>query len=144
MSRHENRGDDSYHSDELQSSISHDDRPETGGPRQMRPPLNDPAKAAVIRQINGSLTALLIYMAELRNHSYAFSSVNDDQDYLKQVVENAFQQIGRVCDLVKQIEDDGESVVVAPSPEVPPGHGLNGSHVTGVLFAATPGRRPLT
>jgi DNA-binding CsgD family transcriptional regulator len=148
MSRHENRGDDSYHSDELQSSISHDDRRETGGLVQMRPPLNDAAKAAVIRQINGSLTALLIYMAELRNHSYAFSSVNDDQDYLKQVVENAFQQIGRVCDLVKQIEDDGEGAVL-PSAEVPSGHGLNGSHVSGShiiggLFSAVPGQRPLT
>jgi DNA-binding CsgD family transcriptional regulator len=144
MSRHENREDDSYHFDAPQSSTSREDRLETAGLQHMRASLNDAAKAAVIRQINGSLTALLIYMAELRNHSHAFSSVKDDQGYLKQVVENAFEQIGRVCDLVKQIEDDGESVVVAPSPEVPPGHGLNGSHVAGVLFAATPGRRPLT
>jgi DNA-binding CsgD family transcriptional regulator len=106
--------------------------------------LNDAAKAAIIRQINGSLTALLIYMAELRNHSYAFSSVNDDQGYLKQVVENAFEQIGRVCDLVKQIDDDAEGPVVERSSEVPPGHGLNGSHVTGGLFSAAPGQRPLT
>jgi DNA-binding CsgD family transcriptional regulator len=144
MSRHENRGDDSYHSDGLQSSTSHEDRRETGGLQQMRAPLNDAAKAAIIRQINGSLTALLIYMAELRNHSYAFSSVNDDQGYLKQVVENAFEQIGRVCDLVKQIDDDAEGPVVVRSSEVPPGHGLNGSHVTGGLFSAAPGQRPLT
>jgi DNA-binding CsgD family transcriptional regulator len=144
MSRHENRGDDSYHSDELQSSTPHEDRRETGGLQQMRAPLNDAAKAAVIRQINGSLTALLIYMAELRNHSCAFSSVNDDQGYLKQVVENAFEQIGRVCDLVKQIDDDAEGPVVVRSSEVPPGHGLNGSHVTGGLFSAAPGQRPLT
>jgi DNA-binding CsgD family transcriptional regulator len=143
MSRHENREDDSYHFD-AEDSTSREDRLETAGLQHMRASLNDAAKAAVIRQINGSLTALLIYMAELRNHSHAFSSVKDDQGYLKQVVENAFQQIGRVCDLVKQIEDDGDSVVMAPSPEGPPGHGLNGSHVTGVLFAATPGRRPLT
>jgi DNA-binding CsgD family transcriptional regulator len=110
----------------------------------MYAPLNDAAKAAVIRQLNGSLTALLIYMVELRNHSYAFSSVNDDSGYLKQVVENAFQQIGCVCDLVKQIEDDGEGAVVVPSSEVLPGHGLNGSHVTGGLFSAASGQRPLT
>lgn len=145
MSRHENRGDDSYHSDEPQSSTSDEDRLETGGLQQMRAPLNDAAKAAVIRQINGSLTALLIYMSELRNHSYAFSTVNDDQGYLKQVVENAFQQIGRVCDLVKQIEDDdGECAAAVPSSEVPSGHGLNGSHVTGGAFSAAPGQRPLT
>lgn len=144
MSRHEDHGDDSYHSGEPQSSISHEDHLETGGLQQMRAPLNDAAKAAVIRQINGSLTALLIYMAELRNHSYAFSPVNDDQGYLKQVVENAFQQIGRVCDLVKQIEDDGEGAVVVSSSDVPPGHGLNAPHVTAGLFSAAPGQRPLT
>jgi DNA-binding CsgD family transcriptional regulator len=144
MSRHENPGDDSYRSDDPQSSTSREDRLETNGLQHMRAPLNDAAKAAAIRQINGSLTALLIYMAELRDHSYAFSSVKDDQGYLKQVIENAFQQIGRVCDLVKQIEDDGEGVVVMPSLEISPSHGLNGSQVAGGLFSTAPGRRPLT
>ena len=144
MSCHENREDDSYHFEDPQSRTSRENRLETAGLQQMRAPLNDAAKAAVIRQINGSLTALLIYMAELRNHSHAFSSVKDDQSYLKQVVENAFQQIGRVCDLVKQIEDDGEGLAAVASSEIPPGHGLNGSHVTAGLFSAAPGQRPLT
>jgi DNA-binding CsgD family transcriptional regulator len=144
MSRHENRGDDSYRSDEPESITSLEDGLETAGQQQVRTPLNDAARAAVIRQINGSLTALLIYMAELRNHSDAFGPVKDDQAYLKQVVENAFQQIGRVCDLVKQIEDEGEGIGAASSPEASPGRGLNGSHVTGGLFSAAPGQRPLT
>ena len=95
MSRYENRGDDSYRSDEPESIAALRDGLDNAGPRQVRTPLNDAARAAVIRQINGSLTALLIYMAELRNHSDAFGPVKDDQAYLKQVVENAFQQIGR-------------------------------------------------
>ena len=143
MSRHENRGDDSYLSGEPEST-SLEDGLEISGPRQVRAPPNDAAKAAVIRQINGSLTALLIYMAELRNHSHAFAPVKDDQSYLKQVVENAFQQIGRVRDLVKQIEEDGERTLAALSSATSPGHGLNGSHVTGVLFSSAPGQRPLT
>ena len=110
----------------------------------MPAPLNDVARAAVIRQINGSLTALLIYMAELRNHSDAFSPVKDDQTYLKQVVENAFQQIGRVCDLVKQVEEDGEGNAAGPIAETPSARSLNGSQVAGVLFSPAAGQRPLT
>jgi DNA-binding CsgD family transcriptional regulator len=144
MSRHENRGNDSYRSDEAERIASLEVGPETGRPQQVRAPMSDVAKAAVIRQINGSLTALLIYMAELRNHSHAFSPVRDDQNYLKQVVENAFQQIGRVCDLVKQIEDDGEGIAAAPSAEALPIRGLNGSQVAGALFSPAGGQRPLT
>lgn len=142
MSCHENRGDDSYRSDEPESLTPLEDGPD--GPRQMRARLNDAARAAAIRQINGSLTALLIYMAELRNHSHAFSPVKEDQTYLKQVVENAFQQIGRVCDLVKQIEDDGEGIAVLPSSEVLPGRGMNGSQIASALFSPAAGQRPLT
>src|ERR1700742_2192136 len=120
MSRYENRGDDSYRSDEPESIVALEDGLDTMGPRQVRTPLNDAARAAVVRQINGSLTALLIYMAELRNHSHAFGVIKDDQAYLKQVVENAFQQIGRVCDLVKQIEDEREGAGVVPSSEALP------------------------
>jgi DNA-binding CsgD family transcriptional regulator len=144
MSRYENRGDDSYRSDEPESIAALRDGLDNAGPRQVRTPLNDAARAAVIRQINGSLTALLIYMAELRNQSHAFGVIKDDQAYLKQVVENAFQQIGRVCDLVKQIEDEGEGIGAASSSEASPGRGLNGSHVPGGLFSAAPGQRPLT
>ena len=145
MSRHENRGDDSYRSDDPESIASLEDGLETTGQQHVRTPLNDAARAAVIRQINGSLTALLIYMAELRNHSNAFGPVKDDQAYLKQVVENAFQQIGRVCDLVKQIEDDAEGAGVVPSSEALPGRGFDGSQVTGALLSsAAAGQRPLT
>src|SRR6202000_1066099 len=145
MSRYENRGDDSYHSDEPESLGPLEDGLETPMPRQVTGPLNDAARTAVISQINGSLTALLIYMAELRNHSHAFGPVKEDQTYLKQVVENAFQQIGRVCDLVKQIEDDAEGIGAVSSPEVLPGRGFDGSQVTGVLLSsAAAGQRPLT
>jgi DNA-binding CsgD family transcriptional regulator len=144
MSRYENRGDDSYHSDEPESIASLEDSLDTTGARYVRAPLNDAARAATIRQINGSLTALLIYMAELRNHSHAFGPVKDDQAYLKQVVENAFQQIGRVCDLVKQIEDDGDGLGAATSPETLSGRFNGGAHVAGVLLSSAAGQRPLT
>ncbi|HVX76180.1 MAG TPA: helix-turn-helix transcriptional regulator [Bradyrhizobium sp.] len=144
MSRRENRRDDSYLSDEPESSSSPEDGPEITGQQQVRAPLNDAAKAAVIRQINGSLTALLIYMAELRNHSHAFTAVRDDQNYLKQVVENAFQQIGRVCDLVKQIEDDDEGIAAGSPVQASPSRGAHGAAVTAALFSVAPGQRPLT
>src|ERR1700743_1849518 len=145
MSRHENRGDDSYRSDDPESIASLEDGLETTGQQHVRTPLNDAARAAVIRQINGSLTALLIYMAELRNHSHAFGPVRDDQAYLKQVVENAFQRIGRVCDLIKQIEDEGDGRGGASSSQALRDRGVNGgSHIAGVLLSSAVGQRPLT
>jgi DNA-binding CsgD family transcriptional regulator len=144
MSRHENRGDDSYRSDEAAGLKTLEDDLDTTRSGQVRAPLNDMERAAVIRQINGSLTALMIYMAELRNHSDAFSPVKDDQTYLKQVVENAFQQIGRVCDLVKQVEEDSDGPAAAPAPEALPARNTNGSLVAGALFAQAAGQRPLT
>jgi hypothetical protein len=52
------------------------------------------AGAAIARQLNGPLTALLLYMdmGEIKQHSRALSQVQGDQIYLQQVVENALQQ----------------------------------------------------
>jgi DNA-binding CsgD family transcriptional regulator len=63
------------------------------------------ASATIARQLNGPLTALLLYMNEIKRHSHQFSQVPGNRLYLQQVVENAFQQTERVCALVKQISD---------------------------------------
>src|ERR1700742_4130300 len=55
------------------------------------------------RQLNGPLTALLLYMEELKQHSHRLSSGESERDYLHQVLDNALQQTERVCALVKQI-----------------------------------------
>ena len=65
----------------------------------------DEAGAAIARQLNGPLTALLLYMNEIKQHSHQFSHAPGNRLYLQQVVENALQQTERVCALVKQMSD---------------------------------------
>jgi hypothetical protein len=46
------------------------------------------AGAAIARQLNGPLTALLLYMNEIKQHSHQLSQVPGNRIYLQQVVEN--------------------------------------------------------
>ena len=64
------------------------------------------ASATIARQLNGPLTALLLYMNEIKQHSHQFSQAPGNRLYLQQVLENALQQTERVCALVKQISDN--------------------------------------
>jgi DNA-binding NarL/FixJ family response regulator len=59
--------------------------------------------AAIARELNGPLTALLLYMGEIKHHSDQFAPVTGDRAYLQRVVENALAQTERVCGLVKQL-----------------------------------------
>jgi len=61
--------------------------------------------AAIARQLNGPLTALMLYMNELKQQSHQFSQTPGNRIYLQQVVENALQQTERVYALVKQLAD---------------------------------------
>ncbi|MBV9461083.1 MAG: helix-turn-helix transcriptional regulator [Bradyrhizobium sp.] len=58
--------------------------------------------SSIVRQLNGPLTALLLYMEELKQHSHRLSRDSGERDHLQKVVENALQQTERVCALVKQ------------------------------------------
>src|SRR3954465_11631205 len=56
------------------------------------------AEAAIARQLNGPLTALLLYMNEIKQHSHQLSEApgTGNRVYLQQVVDNAAQQLERV------------------------------------------------
>src|SRR5882724_736546 len=71
------------------------------------------AGAAIARQLNGPLTALLLYMNEIKQHSHQFSQAPGNRVYLQQVVENALQQTERVCAVVKQLSDGHPAVTPA-------------------------------
>ncbi|TPQ29190.1 helix-turn-helix transcriptional regulator [Bradyrhizobium guangdongense] len=62
----------------------------------------DEAAAAMARELNGPLTALLLYMGEIKHHSDQLAPVSGDRAYIQRVVENALAQTERVCALVKQ------------------------------------------
>src|ERR1700736_3059430 len=105
------------------------------------------AGAAIARQLNGPLTALLLYMNEIKQHSHQFSQAPGNRVYLQQVVENALQQTERVCAMVKQIADIHESDIVPSGRnagwETRSGQGRDG-RAPGVMFSSSPGQKPLT
>ena len=103
------------------------------------------AAAAIARQLNGPLTALLLYMNEIKQHSHQFSQSPGNRVYLQQVVENAFQQTERVCALVKQMSDNHPT---SDSDHQSGRDGQSGRSRDGgrtqVMFATESGQKPLT
>ncbi|WP_234684366.1 helix-turn-helix domain-containing protein [Bradyrhizobium monzae] len=77
----------------------------------------DEMAAAIARELNGPLTALLLYMGEIKHHSDQLAPVSADRAYLQQVVENALAQTERVCGLVKQLAGSHKGALPAPSTE---------------------------
>ncbi len=63
----------------------------------------DEAGHAIARQLNGPLTALLLYIEELKRHSDRIARDAAERDHLQLVVQSALQQTERVCALVKEI-----------------------------------------
>src|ERR1700676_5293603 len=107
----------------------------------------DEAGAAIARQLNGPLTALLLYMGEIKQHSHQFSQSPGERVYLQQVVENALQQTERVCAMMKQIAGAHDVAVATPGRkagfDARPGHGKD-ARAAGVMFSSDPGQKPLT
>src|ERR1700744_3530446 len=143
MSQQGKRAGDSQHSKWVEHSPSRDEEVEVLRLNAAQARLNDEASAAVVRQLNGPLTALLIYIGEIREHSHLFSEAGGNRAYLQQVVENALQQTERVCALVRQIADPQDG---SPMPRrsaggaAPAGH-AKGSARAAAMFASDPGQK---
>ena len=75
----------------------------------------DEMAAAIARELNGPLTALLLYMGEIKHHSDQLAPVTGDRAYLQRVVENALAQTERVCGLVKQLAGSHKNGLPSPS-----------------------------
>jgi DNA-binding CsgD family transcriptional regulator len=146
MSQQEHRAGDSHFLKWVESSAPLDDDIEIVRLSAVRTRPTDEAGAAIARQLNGPLTALLLYMNEIKQHSHQFSQAPGNRVYLQQVVENALQQTERVCAMMKQIAGTDEGLVVTP--------GRNGGRETragkdaarapGVMFSSAAGNKPLT
>src|SRR5271166_1333061 len=63
----------------------------------------DEAGAMIARELNGPLTALLLYMGEIRHQSLQPSQLEGDRDYLRRVADHALQQTERICALVQRL-----------------------------------------
>jgi DNA-binding CsgD family transcriptional regulator len=108
----------------------------------------DEAGAVIARQLNGPLTALLLYMGEIKQHSQQFAQASGNRVYLQQVVENALQQTERVCAMVKQIADAHEEPAVQPGHKVGldkrSSRGKDTGRPPGALLSSGTGQKPLT
>ena len=101
MSQQENRIADSPFLDWGEAAAGAGEA-ELGGGGAARSRAVDDAGSSIVRQLNGPLTALLLYMEELKQHSHRLSRESGERDHLQKVVENALVQTERVCALVKQ------------------------------------------
>jgi DNA-binding CsgD family transcriptional regulator len=138
---------DSQYSKWLENSPALDDDVEVVRLSAARARAMDEAGAAIARQLNGPLTALLLYMGEIKQHSNQFAQSPGDRVYLQQVVENALQQTERVCAMMKQIAGAHDGAVSAPGRkagwDTRTGPGKD-ARAAGVMFSSDPGQKPLT
>jgi DNA-binding NarL/FixJ family response regulator len=98
------------------------------------------AEAAIARQLNRPLTALLLYMNEIKQHSDQLSETSGNRVYLQQVVDNAAQQLERVCTVVRQMSD---RQAASESDRKQAGRAREGARAE-VMFAPESGQKPLT
>ena len=148
MSQHENRISDSHFSKWIESSTPLDDDLEIARLSAARARAMDEAGATIARKLNGPLTALLLYMGEIKQHSHQFSQSAGDRVYLQQVVENALQQTERVCAMMKQLADAYEGAAVVPGRKsgwkTRAGQGRDGNGAPGVMLSSGSDQKPLT
>ena len=104
------------------------------------------AGQSIARQLNGPLTALLLYMEELKQHSHLLSQEAGARDHLQKVVENALLQTERVCALVKEVGGAAAVAIAAARAESQARSGRcreNGRQL-GAALHADAGQKPLT
>jgi DNA-binding NarL/FixJ family response regulator len=143
MSHPDHRAGDSHFSKWVKDITRLEDNLDVVHLSAARTRATEEAGAAIARQLNGPLTALLLYMNEIKQHSHQFSQAPGNRVYLQQVVENALQQTERVCALVKQISDSH------PAPdsdhrESQGGRSRDAGRSPGVMLATEQGQKPLT
>jgi DNA-binding CsgD family transcriptional regulator len=147
MSQQESRVADSHFSDWGEASPPLDER-DIVRLSAARARAMDEAGHSIARQLNGPLTALLLYMEELKHHSHRFSPDAGERDHLKKVVQNALAQTERVCALVKEIAgtDPGVAAVLAANGgwQRRGERAAENGRAAGALLSSDAGQKPLT
>src|SRR6202521_805075 len=113
MSQQENRISDSHFSKWTEGGAPPEGDQEVARLSAARAQAMDEDGAAIAGQLNGPLTALLLYMGEIKQHSHQFSQASGNRVYLQQVVENALQQTERVCAMIKHMADAHQASAAA-------------------------------
>jgi|SRR5436190_7936902 len=147
MSHHDHRVSDSRPAMWAETSAPLADGPEVVPLSAARARATEEAAAAIARELNGPMTALMLYMNELKQQSHQFTPTPGNRIYLQQVVDNALQQTERVYALVKQLSDGHVAPAVA-AERSPGAEGLAGRARDRapdvMLLASNPEQKPLT
>jgi DNA-binding CsgD family transcriptional regulator len=148
MSGQDHRAADSRFTKWMESITPLEENPEIAQLSAARSRAAEDSSVTIARQLNGPLTALLLYMNEIKQHSHQFSQAPGNRLYLQQVVENALQQTERVCALVKQISDNhpasASDAAGRQASETLARHATDGARRPGRTFAPEIGQKPLT
>ena len=146
MSGQDHRAADSHFTKWMENVTPLEENPEIVQLSAARSRAAEEAGAAIARQLNGPLTALLLYMNEIKQHSHQLSQGSGNRLYLQQVVENALQQTERVCALVKQMSDNhpASDAVRKQGSEGQAGHSADGARRPGLMLTPGAGQKPLT
>jgi DNA-binding CsgD family transcriptional regulator len=145
MSHQDHRASDSRSATWAEPASPPDESPEVVPLSAARARAAGEAAAAIARELNGPLTALMLYMNELKQQSHHFAQSPGNRSYLQQVVDNALQQTERVYAMVKQLSDGHVSADAADrgsSAEGPAGR-VRG-RTPDVMLASNPDQKPLT
>jgi DNA-binding CsgD family transcriptional regulator len=144
MPPHENRVPDSPFSSLAERTSPLDDA-EIAELSAARLPAIGEAVATIARELNEPLTALLLYMGEIKLHSHRFAQAAEDRVYLQKIIDNALQQTQRVCALVEQFAGSHRQSVDASNRKQCSKHrasdGIGASHM---VRAPAAGQKPLT
>jgi DNA-binding NarL/FixJ family response regulator len=82
---------------------------EIGRPSAERTRAANEVGSAIVHQLNGPLTALRLYVGEIRHNSSRFRGTSETPDGMQQMVEAAFQETERVCAMMRLIADSFEA-----------------------------------
>jgi DNA-binding CsgD family transcriptional regulator len=109
MTRNESPAEHSSYPESVDDGGQQAEESETGRPSPERVRTANEVGSAIVHQLNGPLTALRLYVGEIRHCSDRFVGTTDADDGLQQIVENAFQEIERICAMMRLIADTFEA-----------------------------------
>jgi DNA-binding CsgD family transcriptional regulator len=107
----------------------------------------DESGAEMARRLNGPLSALQLYMLQIKRHSELFSQPGGNRPYLQEVVENALQQAARICVTINQINRAHDGTADARADRAGPGERAAQIKEVGsscAAFKRRPGHNSLT
>jgi DNA-binding CsgD family transcriptional regulator len=108
MTRKENRADHPNYSKRIDRGGQRTEELEVDRPSPERARAANEVGSAIAHQLNGPLTALRLYIGEIRQNSGRFRETGEAQGSMQHMVEAAFQETERLCAMMRLIADTFE------------------------------------